>query len=369
MGPRSLRLTAVAALVALGACTDIDYDLRPTAANTGTARVETAPRPAPDSRGVISYPSYQVVVARGGDTPSDVAVRIGYPPAELAQFNGLPLDARLNPGEILALPRRIEEVAASPSAAAPGGVDVQTLASSAIDRAEGTPPRDGPEPIRHKVERGETAFSISRLYGVSVEALKEWNGLGRNLTVRTGQYLLIPTVVEAAQPADGVTEPGSGSTTPLPPSASTPLPDEDVPTPAEVAESVPESPNLGALATEPADTATFVAPVTGRVIRDFAKGRNEGIDIAAPAGTPVRAADGGTVAAITRDTDQIPIVVIRHDDGLLTVYANVDNLRVEKGDRVNRGANIAEVRAGDPAFVHFEVRKGLEAVDPNPYIN
>jgi murein DD-endopeptidase MepM/ murein hydrolase activator NlpD len=110
-------------------------------------------------------------------------------------------------------------------------------------------------------------------------------------------------------------------------------------------------------------------PVSGSVIRDFSKGRNEGIDIAAKAGTPVRAAAKGTVAAITRDTEQVPIIVLRHDGGLLTVYAQVESVKVAKGDAVARGQTIAQVRAGTQSFVHFEVRKGLEAVDPTPYLN
>jgi len=83
----------------------------------------------------------------------------------------------------------------------------------------------------------------------------------------------------------------------------------------------------------------------------------------------VRAADAGTVAAITRDTEKIPILVIRHAGGLLTVYANIDGITVKKGDRVKRGQKIAVVRKGKPSFVHFEVRKGIDAVDPMPYLN
>ena len=74
------------------------------------------------------------------------------------------------------------------------------------------------------------------------------------------------------------------------------------------------------------------------------------------------------LAAITKDTKGVAIVVIKHADGLLTVYTNVDNLLVKKGDAVTRGQEIAKVRAGTPAFLHFEVRKGLESVDPDDFI-
>ena len=74
------------------------------------------------------------------------------------------------------------------------------------------------------------------------------------------------------------------------------------------------------------------------------------------------------MAAITRDTDQVPILVIRHAGNLLTIYANIDKISVKKGDRVDRGQTIAKVRAANPAFVHFEVRKDFDSVDPMPYL-
>ena len=71
------------------------------------ARAEA--RPAPDSRGVISYPSYQVAVAQPGDTVASLAARVGLPAAELASHNGLPADATFRGGEVVALPRRVAE--------------------------------------------------------------------------------------------------------------------------------------------------------------------------------------------------------------------------------------------------------------------
>ena len=109
-------------------------------------------------------------------------------------------------------------------------------------------------------------------------------------------------------------------------------------------------------------------PVAGKIIRGYVKKKNDGIDIGAAAGSPVKAAADGTVAAITKDTTGTPIVVIRHADGLLTVYAGVDGVSLAKGATVKRGQAIARVRAGDPSFLHFEVRKGVESVDPLPYL-
>ncbi len=376
---------AGAALLALGACgQQLDFDLRGLAGGgldtASAARQATAARPLPDARGVISYPNYQVAIARRGDRISDVAERVGLPAGELARYNGIPLDAALRQGEVVALPRRVSEPSAATGALVsgplqPGDIDISTIAGEAIDRAGSTgparapssPPPSGTEPIRHKVEPGETAYSISRLYNVSVRALAEWNGLGPDLDVRSGQYLLIPVASEGAG-APGRSQqsaPGEGSPTPEPPSADKPLPDDDTAS----TQQAPASPDLGGDRTSASASSAFATPVKGKIIRAYVKKKNDGIDIAAAAGAPVLAARNGTVAAITRDTDQVPIVVIKHDDNYLTVYAGVDNLKVKKGDRVKRGQQIATVRAGDPSFLHFEIRKGLDSVDPVPLLN
>ncbi|MFT6105702.1 MAG: LysM repeat protein [Paracoccaceae bacterium] len=382
-------VTALFLVAALASCSDFDLDMRQNFSGgfdtSNAARLESQPRPRADDRGIISYPNYQIAVARGGDTVESVAARIGMDAAVLARFNGVPQNTRLRENEILALPERVQEPSAATGAIATGPIrpageiDIQTLAGAAIDRADPNVTgsiapgsittaqgiQTGKEPVRHKVIAGETAYSISRLYGVSVQSLQDWNGLGLDLGVRSGQYLLIPVAAQTATTPAASTKPGVGTLTPTPPSAMKPLPK---PAPRTAANTKPASPNLSDLKTS-ASTSRMDMPVSGSVIRDFSKGRNEGIDIAAKAGTPVRAAAKGTVAAITRDTEQVPIIVLRHDGGLLTVYAQVESVKVAKGDAVARGQTIAQVRAGTQSFVHFEVRKGLEAVDPTPYLN
>jgi len=377
-------------LLALAACSDrpLDWDLRGLTGgglDTSSAAVQaTQARPRPDDRGVISYPGYQVVVARRGDTPRSVAARIGMGVDELARHNAILPDDLLRAGEVLALPRRVEGGAAPLGVAgtgsgqiasgtiAPAPVEVTAIATTALDRVSGTTApapttenqrQTATQPGRHRVARGETAYSIARLYNVNVRALADWNGLGADLALREGQYLLIPTAATPPASAQAATAPGAGSPTPVPPSAATPLPAERTTPAASANTNAPASPNMGAQRTA-SSSARFAMPVEGRIIREYAKGRNEGIDIAAAAGTPVRAAGDGTVAAITRDTNQIPIMVIRHSDNLLTVYAGIDGLTVAKGATVKRGQTIAVVRQANPAFLHFEVRRGVDSVDP-----
>ncbi|MEL7150566.1 MAG: LysM peptidoglycan-binding domain-containing protein [Pseudomonadota bacterium] len=393
MTPMAFKILLAGSVLALAGCGNsgggflggLDLDLRGASGQLDTSDAAlnaSGARPVPDERGVVSYPNYQVVLARRGDTVRDVAARIGMPAEELARHNTLPDTVILRDGEILALPRRVPN---APAGLTPDGqVDVVTIAGNAIENARATPGAStGAEPARHRVRPGETAFSIARSYDVPVAELAEWNGLGPDLALRVGQYLLIPVTPSA--PVGGqdvrvasIEQPGTGSAAPLPPSAARPLPTADA-TPVarstpEVAavqarEPVPEPEPLEDVQTVASDVSKLRMPVQGSIIRPYTKGSNEGIGISANAGSEVVAADDGTVAAITRDTDQVPILVIRHANNLLTVYAGVDEIAVEKGDAVRRGEQIAVVRSASPPFLHFEVREGFDSVDPGPYLN
>ncbi|SDF39404.1 M23 family metallopeptidase [Sulfitobacter delicatus] len=402
--PTRLTLLAGTSVILLAGCEGqpLDFDMRSTFGDgfstAEAARGPLAERPKPDARGVISYPNYQVAVAQRGDTLKDVAARVGADRNELARYNGIDLGVPLRQGEIIALPRRVAEPAPGSTG---GNVDITSLAGNAIDRVPATPgvqtqglppantstPAPQPaapkakEPVRHRVERGETAYTVSRLYNVPVKALAEWNGLGPDFAIREGQFLLIPVekqapprqitpaAAPAPQPVEPVTTaPGAGSPTPTPPSAAKPLPQDDTakPTPPAAAPAEPVA-DVGK-PTAPAKATKMIAPVQGSIIREYAKGKNEGINIKGAPGASVKAADGGTVAAITKSAEGIPIVVVRHPNNLLTVYANVAGVKVAKGDSVSRGQQIAVLRDGADSHVHFEVRNGFESVDPTPYI-
>lgn len=374
---------ALTALTALAACENgFDVDLRGAAGDGGfstapAAQAATARRPVPDDRGVISYPNYQVAVARRGDTVADVAARVGTDTQSLARFNGIAPDVPLRAGEVLALPSRVAEPSPATGALGtgpiqPSQVDVTTLAGQAIENSAPTPaasaapqPQTGEEPIRHRVTRGETAYSIARLYRVSVRDLARWNGLGPQFSVREGQYLLVPVSEARADTAleETTPSPGQGSPTPTPPSAQKPLPQA----PTNTAAATPPKPDLGAQ-TKPTPSGRFAYPVQGTIIRDYAKGRNEGVNIKGTPGAAVTAAEAGSVAAITESAEGVPIIVVRHEDNLLTVYANVTDVLVKKGDTVRRGQGLAKLRDGDQSFVHFEVREGFDSVDPNSYL-
>ncbi|WP_373353609.1 peptidoglycan DD-metalloendopeptidase family protein [Pseudoroseicyclus sp. CXY001] len=383
-------------LVVLAGCQDgrFDFDLRGLSRGSfeTSSALQTLPeRPAPDARGVISYPTFQVVVAQRGETVRGIAQRLGLDAEALGAYNGINPDTQLRRDEIVALPGSGAGTGAGTASvpAAPIQPSGTAVTTTTLDPAPGgtpapvttpspapaAPVQTGTEPIRHRVASGETVYIIARRYNVPSDAIARWNGLDANLTIREGQTLLIPQPGDAPStaalaPPPETTAPGVGSPTPVPPSAAAPLPAE-TPAPAAVAEQTPPpetAPDLGESQTPAADTSQLAMPVSGSIIRGYAPGRNEGIDIGAAAGSPVRAADAGTVAAVTTDTGGDNIVIIRHSSDLLTVYMRIDSLTVGQGDRVSRGQQIAEVAAGDPANLHFEVRLGMESADPTDYL-
>ena len=387
MTPAYRPMTALALMALLSACSDgLDFDFRGgiggSVDTTDAALKAASDRPTPDDRGIISYPSYQVAVARRGDTLADVASRIGLPANELGRYNGIQPGDPLRRGEIIALPRRVAEPSPATGATItgpirpPSDVDVTTLASNAINRAPDTTPRasspvTGIEPIRHKVTRGETAFTIARLYQVSPRALAEWNGLDRDYSIREGQFLLVPVVQPATAPAaQDTTVPGSGSPTPIPPSATTALPLETPLARTEVtAAPISDEPvaDIGQSTAKPSG-ASMAMPVSGPIIREYNASSNPGIDISASPGTPVVAAASGSVISVSKKTDGASFVIVRHPDNLNTVYLNVADIGVNVGDSVSRGQQIGRIAPGDVGFLHFEVRKGLDSTDPMSYL-
>ena len=131
-------------------------------------------------------------------------------------------------------------------------------------------------------------------------------------------------------------------------------------------------------AAEPAGELTsFRWPVRGRVIAGFGPKpnglQNDGINLAVPEGTPIKAAQDGVVAYAGNELKGYGnLVLVRHSNGYVTAYAHASELLVKRGDQVKRGQVIA--RSGETGNVtspqlHFEIRKGANPVDPMPMLN
>ena len=368
-------------LWALSACensslSNFDFDFRGNSFDTSDAALQaTQSRPKANELGIISYPTYQIAVARRDDTIESMAERLGQNPGELARYNGLAEGERLRNGEVLALPRtgsrggqylessdEIEETTLSKD------INVLELADNALKVAGGSAnnqldrtssdAKNLMDPIKHNVVRGETVFTISRLYNISVRSLADWNGLDSDYTLREGQILIIPLVDKKA--TKNTQKEIDESAVPAPPSSKKPQP-RNVNT-QEFSESIDTEISVP-------ENGRMAYPLEGLVIREYSKNINDGIDFTARAGTKVVAADTGLVATVTEDINQIAIVVLKHPGNILTVYANLTNIKVSTNQNVNRGDILGEIPDGDPPYLHFEIREGFESVDPLEYLN
>jgi lipoprotein NlpD len=197
------------------------------------------------------------------------------------------------------------------------------------------------------VERGETLWRISRRYETTVDKIMAANGIKDVTSVRAGTRLKIPG--EAPAPVMVATS-------------------EE---PAEKTFTAPRSITTRVDA-KARTTAAYKLrwPVDGTITSRFGtrEGRaHDGIDIGAPKGTDVRAAAAGEVVFSARHGGYGNLVVVRHADGLVTVYAHHSVNLVRKGQSVSPGQIIAKVgdsgRASGP-HLHFEVRQGVEPQNP-----
>ena len=368
-------------VLSVGSCgvlSNLDFDLRGNEYDTSDAvRKAMKTRPLPDSRGIISYATYEVAVARKGDTIKSIAERLGLKSQNIAAYNGMSSLEKLNDGQLISLPNRTDKrkFQLKNSTSNRNEVNVTELASTAIESAtnkkkvikKSTSEQEN-EPIRHKVSRGETAFTISRLYNVSIRSLADWNGLDSNYTIREGQYLLIPLPRDKIVTEVATVKPGKNSKTPSPPSSAEalpePIPKENLETTSGKSKSSNQPENI-----ESSNRGQFSYPVNGKIIRDYVKNKTDGIDISAPEGTPIVAAEKGIVAAITSDTQEVPIIVLKHEGNLLTVYAGIGDIGVKEKEKVLKSQLLGKIRPGNPSFLHFEVRRGFESIDPMEFLD
>ena len=355
---------------------NFDFDFRGNSFDTSDAALQaTQSRPKANELGIINYPTYQVAIARRGDTIETMAKRLGQDESDLARYNGLAKGQRLRNGEVLALPKistdieqdfadgeEIEETTLSKD------LNILELANTAIKIVGGSDnKRTNPtssdkknlvDPIKHKVVRGETAFIISRLYNISVRSLADWNGLDSDYSVREGQILIVPLVDSKIQKSSKKEE--LTSLAPPPPSSKKPQP-------RNIAKQESTEPSINPISVP--ESGRMAYPIEGLIIREYSKNKNDGIDFTAQPGTRVVAADTGVVATVTEDTNQIAIVVLKHPKNILTVYANLTNIQVSTNQNVIRGEVLGEIPEGDPPYLHFEIREGFESIDPLNYLN
>lgn len=312
------------------------------------------------------------------------------------------------PIETAALPTPITQPAIAPSASAPARTP--TGSASGWTAHGGTP---------IVVREGESLERLASRYNVPPAAILSANNFSSAAEVRPGRSLVIPVLggggqqvasagavipasvpATAAQPARSASAAASAAA-PVPPRAparsapsrpaqaaaqppaparqqvaavapSAPAASAQAPAAQAPAAQASAAPTRTAALPDPRSSLDFRWPARGRVIAGFGTAGSEGIRIALPEGTPVRAAEGGTVAYAGDELRGYGnLILIRHADGYVSAYAHNSQLLVQRGEEVRRGQVIANSgRTGNvnAPQLHFEIRRGADPVDPMPYL-
>ena len=216
------------------------------------------------------------------------------------------------------------------------------------------------------VGAGDTLYSLSRRYSVPVNDLAIMNNLDAPFTLSIGQRIRVPdntAVVNKNESLAVHTETSQQSTV-----ASSAV--------KNVPEKISSDPTKKLPTISARSSSKFSWPVRGRVISEYgAKSNglfNDGINISAKQGTAVAAAENGVVAYAGNEVKGMGnLIILQHSDGWMTVYAHMDKMLVKRGTKVNVGQQIGTVGATgkvDGPQLHFEVRKGTKAYNPQSYL-
>ncbi len=230
----------------------------------------------------------------------------------------------------------------------------------------------------YTVQQGDTLSSIARKTGVGVVALKQANGMqdgilkiGQTLKVPAGGTVAVASAKPAAPAKTAAVDPVTTATT-QPAAKATPSETLASYTPPKKdAKVIQQAEDDEAVAPNSTGIGKMRWPVRGRVISGFGSGK-DGVDIAVPEGTPVKAAENGVVIYAGDGLKEFGnTVLVRHENGLVTVYGHAKSIEVQRGQKVKRGQEIAlSGMSGttDSPKLHVEVRKNSAPVDPSTYL-
>lgn len=345
---------------------------------TGSVQPPRQPAQPPQN---WSWDGGTAVVVAQGETIDTISRRHGVPVAAILQANNMTHAAQLQPGQRLVIPR-VQQQMAAPQVSPP----VTRIAPQA-HAANGA----------HVVAPGETIYSLARHYHLTPMAIAKANSVGLDHRVKVGDRIVIPggagapriaMPTQPAQPAQPA--PRVAANKPEAPAAQQAAPKLAQPKAVQPKIAQAEAPPTAHIVApaadplpEPTPTGTtggantsFRWPVKGRVIQGFGPktsgGQNDGINVAVPEGTPIKAAEDGVVAYAGSELKGYGnLVLVRHSNGFVTAYAHASELNVKKGETIKRGQVIGKAGAtGNVSSpqLHFEVRKGATPVDPTQYL-
>lgn len=254
-----------------------------------------------------------------------------------------------------------------------------------------------PPPREYSARPGDTLYTVSRLFGVSTSELVSLNNLQAPYSIYPRQTIRLPSLTSGP---NGLTKDDSvevvtalGENAPIeaeklddPTIKKEPLKEQpqqkqqpvtQVQKHKQIAEKESAAPRQKITARTPKRSSSkFESPVEGNIVSGYGPKNNglhnDGINIAAPRGTPVRSAENGVVVYVGNDLKGSGnLILVRHDDGWMSAYAHLDKAVIKRGDVINRGQEIGTV--GDTGFVdspqlHFELRRGTKALNPQVYL-
>ncbi len=248
-----------------------------------------------------------------------------------------------------------------------------------------------PPPRTYRVRGGDTIYGVSRMFNVSTTQIARLNSLNAPYSLASGQVLNLPALTEtpiAIQPfpVGFMSPPVMGEGVSIPPSVTggggiireelAPPQAMGTPIPAPVPQIA--QPSLAARvpdATPPRSGAKFMRPVEGVTLSSYGPKpdglHNDGMNIKAPKGAPVRAAENGVVVYADSMKGYGNMVLIRHADRWMTAYGHLDNILIQRGATVNRGQTVGTVGSSGSVSepqLHFEIRRGVNALNPEKYM-
>lgn len=314
------------------------------------------------------------IIVGTSDTLDVLAKRYHVTPQAILAANGYKGPRALSPGQQLVIPHPTTAAApaSAPVAAAPAAKPVGAPSST------------------HFVNAGETLASIARKNHISAAELARANGLDPSAKLKLGTRLTVPGARTAAVAAPVAAAPVGAAPVAgmLQPVAAAPAPATKMATAAAPVQSARLAQATANVEEKPAETPakaaeatgalpTFRWPVRGKVVTSYGaktNGKsNDGINVAVPEGTPVKAAEDGVVAYSGNELKGYGnLVLVRHSNGYVTAYAHASELLVKRGDTIKRGQVIAKSgQSGEVASpqLHFEIRKGSSPVDPLQFLN
>ncbi len=375
---------------------------------TTTGGVTPAAKPfktaEPDAvHNASATPHATEIVVREGETLSGLAQHYHVPADAIAKVNGIDPKKGIRSGQKIVIPAYAYSSKAEPKVAEgkpvtpkqPAGAPEKVAvlpqqpklkdgkSTAQVDASAAASGSKNPKPApqvaaatkpagaggTYTVQQGDTLSSIARKTGVGTTALKQANGMKDGL-LKIGQTLKVPAggtvAVAAAKPA---VDPVTTATTP--PAAKTTETLASYTPPKKDAKVIQQAEDDDAVAPDATGIGKMRWPVRGRVISGFGSGK-DGVDIAVPEGTPIKAAENGVVIYAGDGLKEFGnTVLVRHENGLVTVYGHASSIEVQRGQKVKRGQEIAlSGMSGttDSPKLHFEVRKNSAPVDPAGYL-